>query len=104
MLKLISPAGVEPASKKVIPAINSPAVAVDAKDFTESLPLLKEIETLILVGDGTGRGKLPYSGHEAESAELDLDNTAGAREARSARFEAGTVRERWESRLQPVFS
>jgi hypothetical protein len=81
MLKLISPAGVEPASKKVIPAINSPAVAVDAKNFTELLPLLKEIETLIIVGDGTGRGKLPYSGYEAEPAELDLDDTAGAREA-----------------------
>jgi hypothetical protein len=73
MLKLFSPAGVEPASKKVIPAINNPAVAVDAKNFTELLPLLKDIETLILVGDGTGRGKLPYSRYEAEPAELDLD-------------------------------
>jgi hypothetical protein len=82
MLKPISPAGMEPASKKVIPAINSPAVAVDAGNYTELLPLLKEIETLIIVGDGTGRGKLPYSGYEAEPAELELDDTAGAREAR----------------------
>jgi hypothetical protein len=82
MLKLFSPAGVEPASRKVIPAINSPAVAVDAKNFTELLPLLKDIETLILVGDGTGRGKLPYSGYEAEPAELELDSTAGATEAK----------------------
>jgi hypothetical protein len=81
-LKVISPAGVEPASKKFIPAINSPTVAVDAENFTELLPLLKEIETLIIVGDGTGRGKLPYSGYEAEPAELELDDTAGAREAR----------------------
>ena len=48
MLKMVSPATIDPGSKKVLPALNGPTVEVDAKNFAEMGPLLDEINTLIL--------------------------------------------------------
>ncbi len=71
LLKLVSPASVDRASKKAVPPIDSPAVTIDEKSFAEYAPLLDEISTLILNGDGTGRGRLAVSGYVAEPADLN---------------------------------
>jgi hypothetical protein len=70
LLKLVSPATVDPASKRVVPAIDNSPVAISEQDFAEFRPLLDDICTLIVSGDGTGRGKLPRSGYVAEPEEL----------------------------------
>jgi hypothetical protein len=56
-------------------AMNSPHCVTRAI-FLEVVPLLREIRTLILAGDGMGRGVLPRSGYMAgpdEDARLEAD-------------------------------
>jgi hypothetical protein len=91
MFKMVSPATMDPRSKKVLPALNGPTIDVNAKNFAEILPLFDEISTLILEGDGTGRGRLQFSGYEAEPAELELGRAAG-RDPRHPLFRACSLR------------
>ncbi len=50
-----------------------PRVRIEATNFREVSPLLKEIRVLIIEGDGSGRGKLRLSGYEAEPATIVFD-------------------------------
>jgi hypothetical protein len=73
MLRFVSPATIDPRSKRLVPARDGHIQPLDPKSFRELRPLLTEIRTLILQGDGTGRGKMLDSGYEAEPAETELN-------------------------------
>ena len=81
MLRMIRPAAIEPISGRSVQAgVSSRTEVVDRHNFAELRPLLMETRTLILEGDGSGSGKLPYSGYEAEPAELELEQSSDQRE------------------------
>jgi hypothetical protein len=71
----------DPYAKKYTNAPHRRTVAVEGTSFSQLRPLLVQIQTLILEGDGTGRGKLEDSGYEAEPAELALDQRPARRES-----------------------
>jgi len=50
---------------------SQPTVVIDQTNFVVLRPLLKELQTVILEGDGTGRGKLPESPYYANPVERD---------------------------------
>jgi len=99
MLKVFRPAPSNQYSNRYISAISRETLPVDAMTFWELRPLLIEIRTLIVEGDGTGRGKLEHSGYEAEPAELTLDHPSAHLEPKS--IETGPEsRRRCESSTQ----
>jgi hypothetical protein len=73
ILKVVRPTPPGPYAKAYLRLSRRGAVPVDASSFPEMRPVLVEIRTLIVEGDGSGRGKLDSSGYEAEPAELTLD-------------------------------
>jgi hypothetical protein len=50
---------------------SQPTVHIDQENFAALLPLLRELQTLILEGGGAGRGELPTSHHLAEPVDRE---------------------------------
>jgi hypothetical protein len=48
-------------------------VVIDQAKFAELLPILEELRSLIIEGDGSGRGRLPKSGLQAETVDAGTD-------------------------------
>jgi len=72
IVKFVSPATIDRRSGKPVWAGYGEPNPVDPKTFRMLHPVLVEIRTLILEGDGSGRGKLAISGYLAEPAEREL--------------------------------
>ena len=81
MLKMVSPAEVDPLSKKALPALSGETVEIRAENFAEMVPILDEISVLIRE-DGNGRGKLQNSGYKTEPAELEAGRHTESRKER----------------------
>jgi hypothetical protein len=81
LLQIARPESFDESLNRTINAIRAPVVAVDATSFTEMSPILNEIRTLILTGDGSGRGVLARSRYQAEPMDLPLrdNDSEGAR-------------------------
>ncbi len=56
----------DPTTERLIARTSQPTVVIDQTNFAALLPLLRELQTLILEGGGVGRGKLPQSQRFAE--------------------------------------
>lgn len=84
-IQLIVAPSVEPyTGKRVARSWHAP-VAVDQSTFEEMLPVLKEIATLIVEGDGSGRGRLFISGFDVEPVTDAADEAPAAAEVREVR-------------------
>jgi hypothetical protein len=68
----------DPVTGLKIPRISGTTVLRDSSQFVQILPLLKEIRTLILAGDGSGRGVLPKSGFYAEPSPMSQEVQDGS--------------------------
>jgi hypothetical protein len=69
LVQMISPAALDFKSREIVPAVVRLPVAIDANNFGEYRPLLSDLRTLILEGDGTGRGRLPATHFDTEPAQ-----------------------------------
>jgi hypothetical protein len=74
-LQFVVPPSFDPYTGGSAPAFEYPPAAIEQTNFKEKLPLLKEIYTLIVEGDGSGRGRLAISGYDAEPTTAGADQT-----------------------------
>ncbi len=81
ILKFASPATIDRRSGRPVWPGYGELNPVDSKTFRIFHPVLVEIRTLILEGDGSGRGTLAVSGYLAEPAELELAQAHKLRKA-----------------------
>jgi len=71
-IRLITPPSVDGYTGGSAAEVIDPASPIQSANFQVLLPFLKDIRTLILEGDGDGRGRLAVSGYQAEPAEMKL--------------------------------
>jgi hypothetical protein len=81
-IQLIVLPAVEPYTGGHAAASWHPPLAVDQSTFEEMAPILKEICTLIVEGDGSGKGRLPISGYEVEPVTDPASQTCAAQEVK----------------------
>jgi hypothetical protein len=74
-IQFIIPPSFDPYTGGSAPAFQSFRAAIDETNFRERLPLLKEIYTLIVEGDGSGKGRLAISNYDAEPTTDGADPT-----------------------------
>ncbi len=74
-IQTISPRALDSASKEIIPPAYRRAVLIDKENFGEHRLLLRDIQGLILSGDGTGRGFVKATRFDVEPAEQRLPAT-----------------------------
>jgi hypothetical protein len=78
-IKLVSAPRTEPVTGRSAFPILTDNEVVDESSFSELRGLLDDLRTLILDGDGSGRGRLNRSGYNAHPADRGRGPTAGAR-------------------------